>query len=446
MPKLLLANPFSRAMAARPQDIPQEVAPYYNAMADRLLWTLTEGDIAVVPGPVKEGFLRYMCDLLELRRDAISVLSLTDHASASWYPGHNPGLVADLRSMIDRARAGDWHISCYIRDRDVVSWERILGVGDASTDAFAQNMAELMNTKSVFRVLARSAGFPIADGRVVTRGDELYDAVTELLPVTGAVIVKQDQNSGGDGNVFVTSDPDIRDAGARWSVHVADGDAATIRTRLAEVGLGDQPDIPAGCGPAKYVVEVFHPHALSFYVELDVPRDAPPRLCNYGDLRMTPLWSGFEIPARHLTEHQREHLCTGALRLAALAQSTGYSGHFDCDAILTREGRLVFNEFNGRAGGATHMDVLCQHLLGTDYLANFVLLTRNSVRSPEFHKLMLLLDHESLHFRREHGAGIIITQDNTAQTGTVEYISTARTHDEAAAYEHRLEEILQRSA
>jgi hypothetical protein len=446
MPKLLLANPYSRAMAARLQDIPKQVTPYYDAMADRLLWTLAVDDIAVVAGSVKKEFLSYMCAVLGMQPDSISVLSLADYESANWYPGHNPGLVADLRSRISSRRpVGDWRISCYIRDRDVAAWERVLGMSDAASDAFADNMAEMMNTKSVFRVLARAAGFPIADGRVVTHGDELYDAVAELLAVTGAVIVKQDMNSGGDGNVFVTSDPDIRGDGARWSVQVAGRDTAEIRRTLSEVGLGDPPDIPAGCAPGKYVVEVFHPHSLSFYAELDVPRDGPPRLCNYGDLRMTPLWSGFEIPARRLTTEQREQLCIQALRLARLAQSIGYSGHFDCDAILTREGELIFNEFNGRAGGATHMDVLCRRLLGTDYLDEVVLLTRNAVRSPAFHKLMLALDDDSLHFERERGAGIIVTQDNTAHTGTIEYISIGRTHAEAAFYEHRLEEILRRS-
>jgi pheganomycin biosynthesis PGM1-like protein/pre ATP-grasp domain-containing protein len=442
MPKILLSNPYSRAMAARLQDIPEQVRPFYDAMADRLLWTLTEDDIAVVAGPVKREFLSYMCTMLGMGPDSISVLSLDDERT-SWYPGHNQRLVADLRSRIDCGRhSGDWRIACYIRDRDVVAWERVLELHDASSDAFADNMAEMMNTKSVFRVLARSHGFPIADGCVVTRGDELYDAVAELLSVTGAVIIKQDMNSGGDGNVFVTSDPDIRGEGARWAVQIVGRERSEMRRVLSEVGLGDPPETPAGCGPAKYIVEVFHPCSLSFFAELYVPPDAPPRLCNYGSLRMTPLWSGFEIPARRLTAEQREQLCAQALRLAGLAQSVGYSGHFDCDAILTQDGALIFNEFNGRAGGATHMDVLCRRLLGLDYLDEAVLLTRNSVPAPEFRKLMLALDDSSLHFERERGAGIIITQDNTASTGTIEYIAIGRSRDEAASYERQLEEIL----
>ncbi|MFI9172415.1 preATP grasp domain-containing protein [Streptomyces lincolnensis] len=430
-------------MAARLQDIPEQVRPYYHAMADRLLWTLTDGDIAVVAEPVKKEFLSYMCAVLGMQPDSISVLSLDHHERTSWYPGHNPSLVANLRSRISSPRPdGDWLISSYIRDRDVVAWERGLGLSNASSDTFADNMAELVNTKSVFRTLARSAGFPIADGRVVIRGDEMYDAVTELLPVTGAVIVKQDMNSGGDGNVFVTSDPDIRGDGARWSVHTAGLEKTEIRRALSEAGLGAPPAIPAGCSPAKYIVEVFHPRSLSFYAELSVPPDAPPRLCNYGDLRMTPLWSGFEIPARRLTADQRERLCAQALRLAGLAQSIGYSGHFDCDVILTPGGELIFNEFNGRAGGATHMDVLCRRLLGDDYLDQVVLHTRNSVQAPEFRKLMLSLEENSLHFEHARGTGIIVTQDNTARTGTIEYVSVGRSHDEAASYERLLEEAL----
>jgi hypothetical protein len=398
VPKILLANPFSRAMAARLDDIPEAVAPYYDAMADRLLWTLNDGDAAVTPGPVKKDFLAYLFNVLDLCPDSISVLSLTDYDSSSWYPEHNPRLVADLFAWVGRSQSSDeWSVSCYIRDRDIVRWEVILGMSDASSYLFAQNLAELMNTKSAFRLLAGAAGFPIAEGRVVSRGAEMHDTIRELLAVTGSVIVKQDQNSGGDGNVLVTMDPDACDAGTRQSVQVSGPEPAVIRKALATVGLRDSPVLPAGSAPAKYVVEVFHSHALSFYAELDIPRDAAPRLCNYGDLRMSPLWSGFEIPSRLLTTTQQAELCAQSMALASLAQSLGYCGRFDCDVILTRDGRFIVNEFNGRVGGATHIDVLCERLIGPGYLDEVVLLTRNSVPSPRFHELMLLLEDHSLH-------------------------------------------------
>jgi Pre ATP-grasp domain/PGM1 C-terminal domain len=443
MPKILLSNSTSRAMAARLDDIPADIFPFYDAIADRLLWTLAPGDIAVVPGPVKESFLSYLCYTVELDRDSISVLSLADFGPPSWYPRHSPRLAKYLRSRINSSGPGvDWNVSCYIRDRDIVQWERILGPPDATSDLFAQNMAELVNTKSLFRVLARSAGLPIADGRVVNRGDELYDAVAELLPVTGTVIVKQDQNSGGDGNVVVTLDPGLRFAGARSSVPVASLQTAVIRSALETVQVGDQPTTPAGCAPAKYVVEVFHPNALSFYAELDIPPDSPPRLCNFGDMVNTSEWLSYEIPPPQLSSEQRKELGTQAQLVAALAQAIGYVGRLDCDAILTEKGEIIFNEFNGRSGAATHIDIIARRLLGPDYLDKHVILARYAVRSPQFGEVISFLGAESLRFSRERSAGIIVTQDNTLKTGTIEYLAIGRTRDEAAAYDQRMADYL----
>ena len=449
MPRVLLSNPFSHAMAARPDDIPDDVAPYYDAMADRLLWTLGPGDVAVVPGPVNHRFLSYMCDLLGFDSEQLTTLSLTDHASSSWYPGANPKLVAEVLDATDRlGRDQDWRVTCYIRDRHIVAWERALGMTDAASAAFAENVAEMLNTKSVFRAVARAAGFPIAGGRVVAGGAELIDAVTELLATTGVVIVKQDMNSGGDGNVVVTRPGRGSGAvpGAR-SVLTVDGPGREdVERALSGRHLADPADAPVGYGPAAYVVEVFHPRSPSFYVEMEVPRDGPVRLSNYGESRMTPLWSGFEIPPRTLGAEHTRQLCTGARQLAELSRSFGYVGNLDCDAIITEDDEMIFNEFNGRVGGATHIDALCGRILGPDYLDEKVLLTQNAVPSPGFDDLMRRLDAALLHFDRGRGAGVIIAQDNTAATATVEYVVVGRTRDEAVEYEAGLQRVLDGSA
>ncbi|MFP5023474.1 preATP grasp domain-containing protein [Pseudonocardia phyllosphaerae] len=445
MPRVLLANPFSHAMAARPEDIPDDVVPYYDAMADRLLWTLGPGDVGVVPGPVNHRFLSYMCDLLGFAPEQLTMLSLTGYESSSWYPGANPKLVADVADAVDRlGRDRDWHVTCYIRDRHVVAWERALGTADAASAAFADNVAEMLNTKSIFRAVARAAGFPIADGRVVAGGAELVDTVTELLATTGVVIVKQDMNSGGDGNVVIARPGRVGAVapGAR-SVLTVDGPGREdVERALSGRHLADPTAAPVGYGPAAYVVEVFHPRCSSFYVEMEVPRDGPVRLSNYGESRMTPLWSGFEIPPRTLGSEHTELLCTGARQLAELSRSFGYVGNLDCDAIVTEDGEMIFNEFNGRVGGATHIDALCTRILGPGYLDERILLTSNAVPSPGFDDLVRGLDAASLHLDRGRGAGVIIAQDNTVATGTVEYVVVGRTREEAEEYEAGLRRVL----
>ncbi|NQE90861.1 peptide ligase PGM1-related protein [Nocardia terpenica] len=429
-------------MTARPQDIPEDVVPFYDAIADRLLWMLDEGDAAVVPGPVKEEFVAYLCDVLGVPAETISVSSLRANGVADWYPGHHTDLITNLRKVIDGNRSAEWTVECYIRDREIIAWETELSARGRAASTFAQGIAELMNTKSVFRNLAQAAGAPIAEGRVATRGDELIDAVIDLLAKTGAVIVKQDQNSGGDGNALITTDKSIPSIGAYRSLRITRSDSAAVRSALAEAGLHEEVEVPSGCCPAKYVVEVYHPRSRTFYVELHIPEHSAPYLLNYGDMRMSPLWSGFEIPAQGLPAAQHARLCADAQQLAVLAQRVGYHGLINCDAIIDQHGEILFTEFNGRAGGCTHIDIIARRLLGEDYLRNYVLLTQNAVKSPAFSKLLTLLADASLLFCRDRRAGIIVAQDNTAVTGTIEYIAIGRDHDEALDYEHRLQVAL----
>jgi hypothetical protein len=126
-------------------------------------------------------------------------------------------------------------------------------------------------------------------------------------------------------------------------------------------------------------------------------------------------------------------MCALAVRLGTAARSAGYHGLMNCDAIITEDGRLLFSEFNGRAGGASHLDTLCRRLLGEDFLDEFVLLSQCSVPSPGFEELLGVLDREDLHFDPGRKAGILVLQDNTAHTGTIEYLAIG--HDLAQATE-----------
>lgn len=444
MPTLLLSNTTSSALVARPGDIPQETAPFYEAWADRLLWTLDTGDLAVVPGPTKPAFLDYLCGVLRLDRRSLRVLSLRDQAAASWWPRHNPSLVAQLRDeMAASDSRANWSISSYIRDRDIVEWERVLLVEASQPDAFTENVGELMNTKSLFRCVARAARIPIAEGRVAAPGDELVDAVADMLKVTGAVMVKQDQNSGGDGNLLVAIDPPTRSDGAAGVVVVAGLDRTAVASAVEAHGLHEPPAVPAGCSPAKLVVEVYHPDARSFYVELHIPRDSSPQVHNFGSLRMSPQWSGFEIPARGISAGQQAALLEQAVELARSAQRAGYFGFMNVDAIVTRDGELIINEFNGRAGGATHLHEICRRLVGDSYLHDVVIVTRNGVPClPSFDQLLHDLQADGTTFSDERGSGVIVLQDNTRATGTIEYMSIGESVEVALHFERRLESAL----
>lgn len=303
MPKLVLANPHSRAMTARLDDLPAKTRRGCDIEAARMLWSLAADDIAVIPGPVDKAFLDYLTDVLGMPGSVPTVLSMQDYGGTNWYPHDNAELVAEIGNRI--AASGfdlrEWTVSCYIRDRDIAHWERLLGL-DTDAAPYAQDLAALINSKAVFRALAAAAGTPIPEGYVVDAGTELVDTVVELIHRTGSVIVKQDLNSGGYGNTLITIDTDVIGFGAAQVVRLAaDSDLTSALPRALhrnDLVLGDTLDLPRGMAPAKFIVEVYQPDSRSLSSELHIPRFGAPVLRNYGEMRMEPMWSGFVLPHR----------------------------------------------------------------------------------------------------------------------------------------------------
>ena len=448
MPKLLLANPNSRAMTARPEDIPADVRPFYDVIGDRLLWTLEDGDIAVVPGPVNTDFLDYLSDLLGLAGPP-TVLSLRDFPGETWYPGERPELAALLRRLIeDSGRPpGDWRIECYLHDRDIAGWQRLLGLDEAAAAQFAQSTADLANSKVVFRSLATACGVPIPEGRVTDRGAELVDTVVDLLGRTGSVIVKQDQNSGGDGNVLISTDPAVERIGAYHAVRPAEATAPRVRAALAPLGLSEPPPLPGGTAPARHVVEVYHPACRTLSSELYVPAVGAPVLVNYGDMRMEPQWKGYVFPPQDLPPALHAQLGAYSQQIAILAGTIGYRGLVNIDLIVDPAGRLLFTEFNGRAGGATNLDVMARRLLGPDYLDRYVLASHNGLPAPSLPVLLAELARHGLRFERGGpGRGVVVATDNTRATGTIEYLVIGRDWTETRLLEGQLDKVLRELA
>ncbi|GAA2577094.1 hypothetical protein GCM10010399_03470 [Dactylosporangium fulvum] len=438
MPKLVLANPQSRAMVARPEDIPVESRPIYEVIGTRMLWSLDSDDIAVIPAEIDKDFLAYLTAILDLPDGGPTVLSLRDYRSPSWYPDENPELVDELRARI--TAGGDWTLDCYIRDRDVAHWEQRLGLAVTPTP-YAQDLAALMNSKVVFRALALAAGVPVPEGLVVDPGRELIDAVTALLPKTGSVIVKQDHNAGGDGNVLVTTDPSVPGIGVFRTLRLDEPSRAAVTAGIATLGLAEFPTLHPGTAAARLIVEVYQPDALTLSSELYIPADRAPVLLNYGDMRMEPVWNGYVFPPQDLAGTLHARLCADSQQIAVLAQHMGYQGLMNIDAIVDSSGRLSFTEFNGRAGGATNIDVIARRLLGPTYLDEYVIMTRNGLPAPRVAELVEHLGRTGLAFDRGTRSGVIVA--NVDARGTIEYLAIGRDRAQAQEFEHGLEALLE---
>lgn len=430
-------------MAARQDDVPDDAKDSYRFLANRMLWSMDEGDIAILPGRVSGAWRSYVAESLGLA-SPLTVLSLRDHPGDGWYPGQRPELAAILRGLMARSdgAADPWRLECYIHDRDIAGWERLLGIGAEESVRFAQGTAELVNSKSVFRSMATACGIPIAQGRVVDRGPELVDGVSELLAYTGAVIIKQDVNAGGDGNILLTTVEGGKEAGAHYVVHLAATDRETVASALRPFGLVDVPELPAGAAPAHSVIEVYHESVRELSADISVPRTGAPTLMSYSDLRMAETWKGSVYPPQNLTPRLHAQLGAYMQQVAIVAQQLGYHGPMNIDAIVTRSGELLFNEFNGRVGGTTGIDTIGRRLLGQDYLDHYVLASRIDVPAPACDVLAKVLNEQGLLFTRGSGHGVIIYNDTTEETGTVEYVVVGRGWDETSRDEEQLRRVL----
>jgi hypothetical protein len=444
MPKILFANPNSRAMVARPEDVPPDVRPFYDAIGDRLLWTLERGDLAVIPGAVNKDFLSYLAGTLGLLPEEFTVLSLRDYGGAGWYPGNRPELVAELRSRIEESGLGAdrWTASCYLHDRDIAGWQRALGLDTELAGPFAQNMVELVNTKSVFRAIALASGVPVPEGLVADPGEELVDAVTGLLPRTGSVIIKQDQNSGGDGNVLITTDPDVVGLGAYQVLRLDRAGRAAVHEALDGIGLARSPGLPRYTCAARIIVEVYHPHSTTLSSEVYVPAYTAPVLMNYGYMRMEPVWKGYVFPPQDMPGPLHAELCAHSQQIAILAQRLGYQGLMNIDAVVDPSGRMLFTEFNGRAGGATNIDVIARRLVGQDYMRSHVVMSHNSLPARSLAGLLDHLSGQDMLFAPDRGSGVVVATDSSMTTGTVEIVSFGTDRREAEQLETRVEEYL----
>lgn len=304
-----------------------------------------------------------------------------------------------------------------------------------------QGGATLMNMKTIFRALFASK-IDIADGYVCKSLAEFLLAADIMLNSKRDIIIKQDKNAGGDGNIAVCISP----RGSYPGVHthfIIESDPCLIGSQINKVW-----EMATEKQAAKSVVlEEYFDTRNVIYAEYSID-EAGFKLLSYGDLRLSTevdprgggalLWSGFRIPSS-IEGDLLSVFHSQCEAIASLCHGVGYRGRINMDAIITLENRLIFTEINGRYGGCSHIHEVSKSIIGESYLDTHVLLSRNGVGVPSFKVALSAANKVN---DRSANCGVIIVNDDTLVTGTFEYIVYAESYSAAIAFESRYLELI----
>jgi hypothetical protein len=293
----------------------------------------------------------------------------------------------------------------------------------------------LLNDKRVFRSMAAGKGVPIAEGAVCATEWQLTECIESLIDMTGAVIIKQDCHSGGFGNLIV-SRADIAGApGASDVLVAADDEQIRDQARIAWARL-------AYLERAPLIVEAYYPVSAVLTAEFKVDPSANSiTFLNCGEVRQAPILSGIIMPSA-VPPYQLGAFVASAAEMARLCCDLGYDGLVNVDGMVTAAGAVMINEINGRVGGCSHIHHIVQAVAGRRYGDALVTLSHSRNTALSIDRAFALLEEHKLAFDAKAGRGIIVTGEDMAATGYLEYLSIAPTREDAMRLEAEFEGLL----
>lgn len=442
MAHILIANIDNENLMA---DERARTAEYCRALANvaaRIVWFAEPGDIVVLPRALAREFEHYVSSVMGYDSEAVTYV-IPDWNGA---PLHTLGTrellhlgVREKLAQLMRDR-GDWSIFpyCYERSAELLAEALSLDTKREVRPFMRQGGAELLNDKRIFRSLAAGRGVPLARGVVCIAERDLLDAIGSLIGETGAVIVKQDRHGGGLGNLIVSRTPTINGLGATDVIVTEEkapiGAAAEVWRRLAYHGQ------------APLIVEVYYParSVVTAEFRIDVRENAVAFL-NCGEVRQAPVLNGLVMPWS-LTPHLAGAFIANATELARLACDLGYDGLINIDGIVTADGSVICNEFNGRIGGCSHIHHILRSLAGPTYGDSHVVASHSRNVALRFRRVLDILRDAQLNFDTATGRGVVLTAEDAAGSGYLEYLSIGRSRAEAMQIEAEFERMLDEAA
>ena len=137
---------------------------------------------------------------------------------------------------------------------------------------------------------------------------------------------------------------------------------------------------------------------------------------------MEPTFIGFEIPGQQMLPADLGDMASHSMNLAREAGRRGFVGYINIDSITTTDGRLFFNEVNGRMGCCTNIDYLARVLVGEDYTRQRVVLTYNWIEVHDFTAAVSALQAAGAAFDPETKTGVIIAVEDVARCQAIDYM------------------------
>ncbi|HEX4831829.1 MAG TPA: peptide ligase PGM1-related protein [Trebonia sp.] len=412
MPRLLIGNWGNEAEAA---GIPAAGLPHAASQGQRMLWGARPGDALILAAEPDPGFLAYAAALIGLAPGELEIVVapgadgggvLTrDRFTGEEFLGRLGRLVCGRG--IDRAEP-------FYLDGYVSRLARRLGL-DKGTPAFgfmSQGGNELLNSKVTFRAVAAGTGVPVPEGIVTDAIGEAVDFLWEMLGSQRAAIAKQDSGSGGFGNEVLSAAPGLAAIGAAYHRVCPDRDAlARHVARRWPWYTGDN--------RRRAVFEEYAAGATPIWGEIAIT-DESVTVYGHGEVRMNPTCAGVIIPVPPPYFGTEPFLAFLAYleTLGATMRAMGYRGLSNIDAILTQDGRVLFNEFNGRYGGSTHLFTIGMRVIGGDYLADRCLIEQRDCAFPAFAAAQRELSRSGLAYDPATRTGVIIAVYGTEADGS----------------------------
>jgi Pre ATP-grasp domain/PGM1 C-terminal domain len=439
MPTVFIGNQFNDDNVGDLGAIPPAVRRSCGYGSGRLIWGAEPGDLLVVPQQPSRQFWSYACAVKGIGEDDVRVLVPP--------PGSYGTDVIDR----DRFQDGDFQrdLRAAITERGIEAvrpfyfsalmarFAGAAGLTGADGDhAFcAQDGADLLNSKSVFRAVAAGRRIAIPEGTVCRSPDEVVDVVQALFARGECAILKQDFLALGMGNKVLSPYDGVDPRGASGVVVLPDAQA--VRDHVSE----QWPWYTSG-GQNKLIVERFVTGCVPLYAEVAIG-EGTVEILNHGEMKTDPLFCGFRIPARMVTDQQCDRFLVEVVKTAEAVAALGYQGLVNIDGIITPDDQVLVNEFNGRLGGCTHLHEIATRLLGPDYFGKKLLSSHNRWAVPSFAEALRFLADEGIAFDRTTGTGVLLPHDNTAMNGMVEYCVVADSDAERVRMENLLDAAFQ---